>query len=277
MSSAASAPPSGSSRPSRNNTATLVVVVAVVLAVAVGFVVLGQLVGSDDDDAGGPANGFGGTTPTQSTQPTAPPTTPVPSTTPTSPGGGGLSCTEAPAPPADPQQFDSPPDPALAEASTWQVTLQTNCGSIVMELDGKSAPQTVASFLFLSQKGYYDDVPCHRLTTSQLFVLQCGDPTGQGSGDPGYGYGIENAPPTGAYPAGTVAMARTADPNSNGSQFFIVYADTTLPTDGGGYSIFGKVVEGLPIVEAVAEQGLGADGVAPAQPVSILSVDYQKL
>lgn len=271
MSSAASGSPSGSSRP-RRSTATLVVVVAVVLAVVVGFIALGSLVGgSDDDDAGGPS----GATTTAPTTP-LPSSTPPASTPPTSPGGG-LSCTEPPTLPENPQQFDSPPDASLAESSTWQVTLQTNCGPIVMELDGKSAPQTVASFLFLSEKGYYDDVPCHRLTTSQLFVLQCGDPTGTGSGDPGYGYGIENAPPTGAYPAGTVAMARTQDPNSNGSQFFIVYADTTLPTDGGGYSIFGKVVEGLPIVDAIAQQGLGADGVAPAQPVSILSVAVEKL
>lgn len=159
------------------------------------------------------------------------------------------------------------------------MTLETNCGPIVMDLDGKAAPQTVASFLFLSEKHFFDNVPCHRLTTAaqQLFVLQCGDPTGTGSGGPGYGYGIENAPPTGAFPAGTVAMARTSDPNSNGSQFFIVYADTTLPTQGGGYSIFGKVVQGLQIVKQIAAKGLAANGTAPAQPVSILSVAVKRL
>src|SRR6478752_6009778 len=82
----------------------------------------------------------------------------------------------------------------------------------------------------------------------------------------------ENAPPDGSYPSGTVAMARTSDPNSNGSQFFIVYDDTVLPTDGGGYSIFGQVVEGLDIVQAVAAQGLASDQTAPKQPVSILDI-----
>ncbi|MGI8701959.1 MAG: peptidylprolyl isomerase [Nocardioidaceae bacterium] len=247
MSSAASPPPSGASRPSRRNTGTVLVVVAVVVAVIAGFVALGLLVGGSDDTSAAPATGSG--------------------------------CTAPPSPPSSPEQFPTPPSPALAESATWQVTLQTNCGPIVMELDGKSAPQTVASFLFLSEKHFYDDVPCHRLTTAAqgLFVLQCGDPTGTGSGGPGYGYGIENAPPSGAYPAGTVAMARTQDPNSNGSQFFIVYADTTLPTDGGGYSIFGRVVSGLPIVKAVAKEGLAADGTAPKQPVSILSVAVKKL
>ena len=117
----------------------------------------------------------------------------------------------------------------------------------------------------------------HRLTTAGLWVLQCGDPTGQGSGGPGFTYGIENAPRDGEYPTGTVAMARTSDPNSNGSQFFIVYQDTTLPVQGGGYSIFGKVVEGLPIVDAIAARGLAADGVAPAQPVSVVSASIEKL
>jgi len=105
-------------------------------------------------------------------------------------------------------------------------------------------------------------------------VLQCGDPTGQGSGGPGYSYGIENAPKDGNYPRGALAMARTSDPNSNGSQFFIVYKDTSLPTEGGGYSIFGTVTKGLDIVDKIAAEGVaggGGDG-APAQPVSILSI-----
>ena len=90
-------------------------------------------------------------------------------------------------------------------------------------------------------------------------------------------HGIENAPADGAYPPGTLAMARTQDPNSNGGQFFIVYDDTTLPVDGGGYSIFGRVTEGLEIVQAVADQGVdgGRGDGAPAQPISILSVDVE--
>ena len=83
----------------------------------------------------------------------------------------------------------------------------------------------MASFVALAKSGYWADSPCHRLTTSGIYVLQCGDPTGTGTG-PGYAFGVENAPKDGAYPAGTLAMARTSDPNSNGGQFFIVYKDT---------------------------------------------------
>ncbi len=190
----------------------------------------------------------------------------------------GLSCTAAPAVPGSPQQFSSPPDPSLAQSSTWVATVKTNCGTIELKLDGARAPQTVASFIFLAQKGFFANSPCQRLTTSGIFVLQCGDPTGSGSGDPGYGYGIENAPPNGDYPTGTLAMARTSDPNTNGSQFFIVYKDTQLPTTGGGYSIFGEVTRGLDIVDKLAQQGVtggGADG-APAQPISILGVSVAK-
>ena len=99
-----------------------------------------------------------------------------------------------------------------------------------MELDGAKAPQTVASFLGLARSGYWNDSPCHRLVTSGIYVLQCGDPTGTGSGGPGYGFGVENAPKDGQYPAGTLAMARTSDPNSNGGQFFIVYKQTSCRT-----------------------------------------------
>ncbi|MEJ7691232.1 MAG: peptidylprolyl isomerase [Nocardioidaceae bacterium] len=144
----------------------------------------------------------------------------------------------------------------MAEGATWVATVTTNCGDIELELDGAKAPQTVASFLQLSTDSFYDDTPCHRLTTDGIFVLQCGDPTGSGSGGPGYGYGIENAPKDGAYPTGTLAMARSSDPNSNGSQFFIVYQDTMLPVEGGGYTIFGKVTKGLDIVQSIADKGV---------------------
>ena len=109
-------------------------------------------------------------------------------------------------------------------------------------------------------------------------MLQCGDPTGTGTGGPGYGYGIENAPADGTYPRGTLAMARTQDPNSNGGQFFIVFEETALPVEGGGYSIFGEVVEGMDIVDAIAEAGVagGAGDGVPAQPISILDVTVEK-
>ncbi|KUG54447.1 peptidylprolyl isomerase [Serinicoccus chungangensis] len=186
-----------------------------------------------------------------------------------------LSCDEAPEPPADvttygPQDLPEP----VNGTEPLTATVETTCGEVQLELYAEQAPQTVASFAFLAEEGYWQDSPCHRLTTSGIYVLQCGDPTGTGQGSPGYGYGIENAPETGMYPPGTLAMARTQDPDSNGGQFFVVYDDTQLPVEGGGYSIFGQVTDGLDIVEAIAAEGTdtgGGDG-APAQPISILSV-----
>lgn len=268
---------------SRPNNGVVAIVAVVVVAVIVGFVAIGLLVGNGPSASPLPAAGYGKTTaPTTPTQPPghtqAPPVTQPPPTSAQPTNLPALHCTTPPPLPKKPLQFAKPPAKTLAANATWKVTLTTNCGDIVMNLDGKDAPQTVSSFLFLAQKKFFDDTKCHRLTTPDqgLSVLQCGDPTGTGSGGPGYGYGIENAPADGAYPTGTVAMARTTDPNSNGSQFFIVYGDTTLPTDGGGYSIFGKVTAGLPIVQAIAAKGLATDGESPAQPISILHVTAAK-
>ncbi|HET6654224.1 MAG TPA: peptidylprolyl isomerase [Nocardioides sp.] len=188
-------------------------------------------------------------------------------------------CVEPPAMPASPQQFDEVPDQALAEDAVWTATVTTNCGDIVMELDGTKAPQTVASFLHLAREGYWDGSPCHRLVPSGIFVLQCGDPTGTGTGNPGYGFGVENAPADAAYPRGTLAMARSTDPESNGGQFFIVYDDSQIPDNGGtGYTIFGKVTEGMDIVDRIAESGVGGTlgPEAPNQPISIVGIEVEK-
>jgi peptidyl-prolyl cis-trans isomerase B (cyclophilin B) len=168
------------------------------------------------------------------------------------------------------------PDKKIAAGKTFVATVMTNCGVITMELDGTKAPQTVASFLGLSESGYWVESPCHRLTTSGIFVLQCGDPTGTGSGTPGYGFGVENPPANATYPAGTLAMARTSDPKSNGGQFFIVYKQTVLP-DPTGYSIFGKITSGMDIVDKIAAAGAAKpdaqQNTAPLQPISILAVN----
>jgi peptidyl-prolyl cis-trans isomerase B (cyclophilin B) len=167
------------------------------------------------------------------------------------------------------------PPKATAAGKTYVATVTTSCGDITMELDGARAPQTVASFLGLARSGYWNDSPCHRLVTSGIYVLQCGDPTGTGSGGPGYGFGVENAPKDGQFPAGTLAMARTSDPNSNGGQFFIVYKQTTLQ-DPTGYSIFGRVTGGMDIVGKIAAAGAKpadqSGNTAPNQPISILKV-----
>ncbi|WP_129787610.1 peptidylprolyl isomerase [Promicromonospora panici] len=175
-------------------------------------------------------------------------------------------------------------DPSVAEDRTWTVTLQACSGDteadIVLELDGENAPQAVASFVTLAQAGYFDGTGCHRLTTEGIFVLQCGDPTFTGSGSPGYSFGpIENAPDDDVYPAGTVAMARRGgDAESMGSQFFLVYEESTIPSDAaGGYTVFGTITSGLDFVQAVADAGEagGVSDGAPVDPVTIEGVETQ--
>ena len=170
------------------------------------------------------------------------------------------------------------PKASTAKGKTYVATITTNCGDIELTLDGEKAPQAVASFVELARQNYWLNSPCHRLTSSEtLKVLQCGDPTGTGQGSPGYGFAVENAPKDGAYPRGTVAMARTSDPTKgNGGQFFLVYGDSTLP-DPDGYTVFGTVTSGLDIVDKIAAAGVAPGGSSPddgfpAAPISILRV-----
>jgi peptidyl-prolyl cis-trans isomerase B (cyclophilin B) len=166
-----------------------------------------------------------------------------------------------------------PPPAHAAESGEVDLTMTTSAGDIGLTLDADAAPCTVNSFVSLTKQGYFDSTTCHRLTIapSIIFVLQCGDPTGTGSGGPGYTIADEV---TGheTYPAGTLAMAKTPDPDSGGSQFFIVYDDTQLDPD---YTVFGKVdAAGLKVVRDVAAQGTvdgGPDG-APKTPVDIESI-----
>ena len=168
---------------------------------------------------------------------------------------------------------------AASYKKPFTATLKTNLGDIVIAMAADVAPCTTNSFRNLATSKFYDATPCHRLTTSGIFVLQCGDPTGSGSGGPGYGFGVENAPADGKYPAGTVAMARTSDPNSNGSQFFLVYKETSLQ-DATGYSVFGTITKGLDIVAKVAAAGSdnshGSGDGKPKQKVTIDSVTIGK-
>ena len=170
------------------------------------------------------------------------------------------------------------PDPSVAEARTWTGTVTTSVGAIGVELDGAAAPQAVASFVSLAQQGYFDGTSCHRLVTTGIKVLQCGDPTGTGQGGPGYSFGpVENAPGDDVYPAGTIAMARVGgDGASMGSQFFLVYEDSTIPADeAGGYTVFGRMTSGLDVVTAVADAGVKDGTTAPATDVTIQGVQTQ--
>lgn len=172
------------------------------------------------------------------------------------------------------------PDPAISEDRVWSGAMNLNDEPLSFELYGDLAPQAVANFVALTQDGFYENVSCHRLVTAGIYVLQCGDPDGNGTGGPGYDWGpIENAPADDLYTEGTIAMARVGGNDySMGSQFFIVYEDSTIPSDSvGGYTIFGKVTSGLESVKAIAEAGTvlgGSDG-QPAEPVLMTSVSVE--
>lgn len=163
------------------------------------------------------------------------------------------------------------PDPALAEGRTWTGTLTLNDSlALGIELDGAAAPQATANMLELGE-AFYGGTACHRLTTEGIFVLQCGDPEGTGAGGPGYSWGpIENAPADDLYPAGTIAMARQGqNALSMGSQFFIVYEDSTIPSDiAGGYTVFGKVTSGLDELKAQITDAGVAGGASDGVPVA---------
>jgi peptidyl-prolyl cis-trans isomerase B (cyclophilin B) len=166
---------------------------------------------------------------------------------------------------------------AASYKQPFNATIKTNVGDIAITLAADKAPCTANSFRHLATTKFFDKTDCHRLTTTGIFVLQCGDPTGGGSGGPGYQFGVENAPADGVYPAGTLAMARTTDPGSNGSQFFIVYKKTSLP-DPNGYTIFGRVTKGLDVVTKVAAAGAagGSGDGKPNTKVTIESVTVGK-
>lgn len=196
-------------------------------------------------------------------------------------GAAGNPCPEpAVTPPAEPVQVDAVPDPATAEGRSWTATIGTSCGDVTVELLGEQAPQAVASFIGLANEGFFEGTSCHRLTTQGIYVLQCGDPLGNGQGGPGYRFGpVENAPADDVYPAGTLAMARVGgDAESQGSQFFLVYDDSTIPSDAaGGYTVFGRVTDGLDVIQQVADGGVsgGTGDGQPARAISIEQVSVQ--
>jgi peptidyl-prolyl cis-trans isomerase B (cyclophilin B) len=203
-------------------------------------------------------------------------TEPAPAKTSTGP----CQYTETPAEPSA-KPAGLPDDPAQTpNTGAVKVTLTTSQGDIPLSLDRAKAPCTVQSMEHLVKQTFFDATKCHRLTAADgLKVLQCGDPQGTGSGGPGYT--IKDEPPTTLatgpdgqtviYPRGTLAMANTGQPNSGGSQFFMVYADTTLPPN---YAVFGTIDEpGLGVLDKIAAGGIeparSPDDGAPKLPVDI--------
>jgi peptidyl-prolyl cis-trans isomerase B (cyclophilin B) len=175
--------------------------------------------------------------------------------------------------------------------ASYTATINTNLGKIVVDLANSKATCTVNSFVHLAEAGYFNNTQCHRMLTTGIYVLQCGDPyatattkltcssTGKiGTGIPGYEFASENLTDA-KYPAGTLAMANDGSADSNGSQFFIVYKDSTSGL-GASYTPFGTVSSGLGIVQNVAKDGYScqytvsgeSEGGAPKEKVIIDSV-----
>jgi peptidyl-prolyl cis-trans isomerase B (cyclophilin B) len=185
-----------------------------------------------------------------------------------------VSCDYPDAPQGKTGSADKPPATPDVEGKV-AVTMTTSIGTLDATLDADHAPCTVNSFVSLARQGFFDKTPCHRLTVapSTIFVLQCGDPTGTGTGGPGYTIPDELTGKE-TYGPGTLAMANTGSPNTGGSQFFIVYKATPLPAQ---YTVFGQVkASDMKALVKVAAQGTddayGQGDGHPKVPVTLTSV-----
>ncbi|MGQ4513546.1 peptidylprolyl isomerase [Streptomyces sp. DW26H14] len=194
-------------------------------------------------------------------------------------GGGddGKKADAAASPAATPSPSASasaPPEPKMTidKKASYTMDFQTNRGTVKIAMNAAKTPHTVNSFKYLADKKFFDNTKCHRLTTSGIYVLQCGDPKGDGTGGPGYTIPDENLTSLGkagadgsvTYKAGTVAMANTGQPHTGGSQFFLVYKDSKLQPS---YTPFGTMDSaGLKAVQAVAKAGVA--GSTAKKPVT---------
>jgi cyclophilin family peptidyl-prolyl cis-trans isomerase len=162
------------------------------------------------------------------------------------------------------KSYSKPPAMAIDPGRRYSAKINTSAGTMTAELFPGDAPQTVNNFVFLAREGFYAGVIFHRVIRG--FMIQGGDPTGTGTGGPGYRFADE--PVSRRYERGTLAMAN-AGPNTNGSQFFVMHADYQLPPK---YTIFGKLTAGEDVVDKIANARTGAND-RPVQPVRIESVE----
>ncbi|MBW8821096.1 MAG: peptidylprolyl isomerase [Streptomyces sp.] len=236
-----------------------------VIASVLGVILVGSLalytsgVMKDDDKASASAE----------TTPSAAPTSKAPD-----------PCDKPAAGKVETQTWKKEPALSIDKSAKYTLDLATTCGKIDIALKASAAPHTVNSFDFLANKGFFDHTKCHRLTTNGIYVLQCGDPTGSGSGGPGYTIPDENLKDkslkSNVYPAGTVAMANTGQAHTGGSQFFLVYQDSQLPPS---YTPFGTISEsGMKVLKKIAAAGesTGAGDGAPNATVVINKATVSK-
>ena len=247
----------------RRNLGILVTVLAVVVVVGAALLITGVFGGDDSPEASGDTT----TTPSSSAAAA------------TTNADGTIACTYTPDESGNPSLKDvgTPPNPeATPTQGTDTLLMSTTAGNLTLTLDRTAAPCAAASFTYLASQKFFDGSPCHRMVNQAAFgVLQCGDPTGTGSGGPSYKYAEEVTPET-TYPRGTIAMANSGTPGSTGSQFFLCFVDTQLSPD---YTAVGTVDEaGLAVLDQIAAAGNNGSfepspgGGAPNTPVSITTM-----
>jgi cyclophilin family peptidyl-prolyl cis-trans isomerase len=246
----------------RRNLGILASAIAVLVVVGAALLITGVFTGDDDTTAAADPT----------TSESAPAATSA--AAPTTNADGTVTCTYAPDDSGNPNLTDvgTPPTPeATPTQGTSTLLMSTDQGDLTLTLDRAKAPCAAASFTYLAQQSFFDGSSCHRMVNQPSFgVLQCGDPTGTGSGGPSYKYAEEVTPET-TYPRGTIAMAKTSAPGTTGSQFFLCFVDTQLPPE---YTVVGTIDEaGLAVLDTVAEGGNNSangegDG-APNIPVTI--------
>ncbi|KRF42071.1 hypothetical protein ASH01_18605 [Terrabacter sp. Soil811] len=192
------------------------------------------------------------------------------------PAADGVSCTAPPLPPSAFPTFTAAPDASVAAGSSWIADVRSTCGDLTFRLDGRRAPRSVASFVTLARAGYWTDSVCHRLTTdpAPTAFLQCGDPSGRSTAEPGYDLPLENVPADRTYRVGDVGLARGDGFPGTAGEFFVVHRDFTVPAGAPVYSLIGRVTSGQEVVQHIA--GLGgedfrSDG-PPFTSISVLSV-----
>lgn len=269
-------------RQRRRQTATIAV--ALVVALGGSLVAYGVFLDGDEPTPSvtgstgesGPTGSTGSTGETGPTGPTGEPGTQTGTVDP-QPGPEEVACgAEAPRGALRPKpQFSAPAD-VLQPNRTYTATFETSCGRIVIELLAERAPETVNSFVFLAQQGYFDATRIHRLDDS-IDVIQGGDPTGTGTGGPGYSIPDELAGDE-SYGPGTLAMANSGAPNSGGSQFFLITGEDGRNLDSNAaYTIFGRVTAGLDVAQRILalpiqDPGAGIAGQQPARAVYLEQV-----
>jgi len=259
----------------RNRTLMYIILIPVVAVAISGFVWLINRGGNNSSAAGDttielPSTTLGATTTIDPNAPTTT-TTPLPTTI------GGVPLTGAtPCPAADGSSprtvaFSQAPPTCTDKAKTYTAVVTTSEGAFTIALDPAAAPLTVNNFVVLARYHYFDSTICHRAIPK--FAVQCGDPSGTGTGGPGYTFADE-LPKAGAYKVGSIAMANSG-PDTNGSQFFIITGDqgVALPPN---YSLFGQVTDGLdttiPALDALGNPNTAANGVPPLKQIVIQSV-----